>query len=282
MPFITSYNIKRISSKIQVEDLPSNYTDLFGKVWKKDIWFFNAREKAKLLLMKTFYRNPVEVVDIYVQSDKEDTFTYVHEAKNSFYHYSQNCSQLHSSFTTHKVPAFIKAKKNHREVISFREWYKLNIHLFEGRRDIFYQNMEKVFGQWEELEDIDAKNMGFEELENIPVLELEERINYVLFKASQFYVRKTDIEQKVMRKYCRNSSLAYTKTLLDDNDSRMSDSDIINLLMEYDKTFKEPLKSYLNIYYRILFNPNLEFKESLLESLNFKCCSMCKGLATPS
>lgn len=275
MPFITENNAKKISSTIRVEDLPSNYPDLFGKIWKKDIWFFNHMEQAKLLMLKTFYRKPREFLSIYKKSTKHDTYSFIHEAKQSAYHQKSDCSWLHSSFTTYKISDLIR-NKGKLEVISFREWYKLIISKYEVNSAKFIEDMQNIFGIGKPLEHVDAKNMGILEQENISLVDLEKRIDMLLFQASRFFVHQNEQYQRMMKKYCRYTSMSFRSTNLDDNNTGLSDGEVMSFLSDYHVIYKKPLSDDLSLYYKLRFNPTLEFDGLLLEQLNFKSCSVCE------
>ena len=43
--------------------------------------------------------------------------------------------------------------------------------------------------------------------------------------------------------------------------------------------FKKPIKTLLEQYYRVKYNPDLSFEGQLLDRLNFRACSVCDGTA---
>ena len=58
--------------------------------------------------------------------------------------------------------------------------------------------------------------------------------------------------------------------------SKMTDEEVKEFLMDYDKRFKKPLKRMLIQYYMIVNNSDLSINKTLLEELNFKVCRSCK------
>ena len=54
-----------------------------------------------------------------------------------------------------------------------------------------------------------------------------------------------------------------------------SSDDIKFVLREFEENYKAPLTELLQTYYRIKYNPDLEFEQSVLEKLGFRKCSFC-------
>lgn len=226
--------------------------------------------------MKEFYRNPNGFVEIYQTAvKKHDTYTYIHEGGMPAFHEGQDCGRLHSNFDAYKVPQFIRDEGEAR-VKEFRIWYAANRDFFERKEDIFYFRMFTRFGKSEILTKENYENSGIEIKENIELSELESIIDNLLFEASRFYVRSTASEQKMIRKFEKRTVLVYSKKEIDDNDTGLSEQELREFLKEYSDKFKMPVSNYLKEYYRIYFNPNLEFDGRLLEVLQFKKCTFCQ------
>lgn len=275
MSYITRGNVSKIITQINIDSLPVNFADSKGKVYKKEIWFFNNLERNRLLVRKELHRNPSSFIEFYNKIGKRpDTYKYIYEGGTPAFHSTLDCDRLTSNFTAYEVPFQIQ-EKGPKAVSQFRLWFSQNKELFDKNLEAFYGKMVAAFGIDEPIKPVNYENSGIELKENINLAELEGMINDLLWEASRFIVRSTELEQKVIKRFGKLSYLAYTKREIELNDTDLSDDQLKELLKVFSEKFKKPIIKYLEEYYKVYFNPELKFEGHLLEAIGFKKCSHC-------
>ncbi|WP_139252352.1 hypothetical protein [Hymenobacter psychrotolerans] len=286
MPYITNSSLSRIFKTIILEDVPDSYISKVGKIWPRTIPQLSWRETKSLLLWKVIYRNPEGIESIYNKSSKTDTYTYLDEARASSYHISRHCPFLNSGFKTYVIPDYIR-QRGPNEVKSFRSWYKLNINRLGGaygiHTDFFFQEMKTIFGEPDEtadtrenLEQEDVPNIEEpQEQKNLDLGQLTSRIDEAIDNLLYFYNSQNPITQQVLRHFAKASRLGYSPNPILNNTTGFSDDRLKQFLKQYHDKYKQPLIDDLRDYYKVYFNPELDFKGRLLDELNFKPCSYC-------
>jgi hypothetical protein len=117
-------------------------------------------------------------------------------------------------------------------------------------------------------------NYSLEELKT-KLDELHDKIEVCIYNAARFYQQCSPIEKMALNKYKINSGIMFSSKVIYNNDTGMPDETLKPFMRKYHEMFKHPLMDDLKEYYRIKFNPGLEFKGNLLEQLNFRSCSSC-------
>ena len=144
MVYITVANSKRILRKLDLNDL-----DLTGQVYDKPLFFLNKREEQALLAYKEFMQSPeMFVEDIYQKVKVEDRFMYVYEGDAPCYHQREDCERLNAEFRNFIIPHSIRERGTDC-VIRFREWFKENIYLLDGKKDIFEMRINAAVSVFE-------------------------------------------------------------------------------------------------------------------------------------
>jgi hypothetical protein len=279
MPFITRNNFDSIVHKLTKSDLDPAYIATLGKPWFSNLYNLSLKEHRRLLLYKGLHYNPEPLVK-YLKSNKEDTFVYLYEADKSSYHKTTTCPNLTSPFHSPKVPEMVRTGGDSKnEVIRFRKWYIQNNRIPKEFWEPFYKT-DSVQEQklQEEIAVMDSKhatNSGVKEIKNYSLQELYQKIQFVIEETSKYYQSCSLLEKAALNQYKCNSQAGYLDKYLNDNRTGMSDEELKTFLRDYHETFKEPLFQDLIEYYRVRFNPKLEFSGTLLEQLNFKACFNC-------
>ena len=268
MPFITNYNLARIAEGYQVD------LSTAGELYKKPIYFFNKAEKEKLLKIKELLKiNEDKGIRAFAKIERDtDTQSLVFEGGSPAYHDLINCPTLNAEYLNFPIPQKVKEENRIGE---FRKWFKANMHfVLSGNEIIFRKRLAEEFDV--ELKGkIQIANSGPTNFEDLTLDELEARIDAILLDAASFYKKSSGTEQKVISKYGARAFLYNSKYEIKDNDTGMHVDELRAFLYSYDTKFKTPLKDLLKKYYMVKYNPNLEFKGSLLEQIGFKKCSKC-------
>ena len=122
---------------------------------------------------------------------------------------------------------------------------------------------------------IQIENSGNAIFEDLDLNTIEYKIDEILAESRKYFGKCSENERKAIRKFSSRAFLYNQKYSISDNDTGLSEYNLRAFLHKYDETFKEPVKNLLIKYYMVKYNPDLEFKGSLLEQLGFKPCSKC-------
>ncbi|MFD2787051.1 hypothetical protein [Hymenobacter rubripertinctus] len=275
MAYITKGNANKILRQIDISSLPTDFPKLKGEIYKKKISIFSNNEINRLLLRKELLRNPDGFFKLYCKIEKRpDTYRYIHEGGSPAYHESPDCIRLTSDFTAYEIPLIIQ-ERGKNEVVKFRIWFSQNRDIFENDNNKFTESMQNYFRITDDIKPVEYKNSGIEIFENLDLSGLEDKIDDLLKSVTNFIIESnTEIREIIMR-YGKRTFLAYTKHEITDNDTALNDKDLRKFLEDYSQKFKIPIEKYLSEYYRVYFNPDLQFEGPLLEEVGFKKCSLC-------
>lgn len=269
MSFITLSNAQRIIFKADLKDCNFN-----GGVYKKQIYFLGKHEIKKLLAIQEFFKNPELFFNEYYKpvQVKKDTKQYIFEGKAPSYHNTADCDRLCSDFTNFELPEEIK-EKGSLVIEEFRVWFKQNMYLMD-KPEIFIMRMQLRWGIKRSLNEIKMENSGVIEIENMSLLEIEQKIDELISKAGAMYYENSK-SNAILKRFNRLTFLAEKEGPIENNDTGYSDKEVKELLRGYDKIIKQPIKKLLIEYYRIKLNPKLKIEQKILEQLGFKSCRKC-------
>ena len=298
--YITKSNASKIImnlnlSKIEIEG--NLYKEEKNRILKA---MFSKYEQHELLAFKKLMENPEEFMnEIYEKLPiKEDTFWWVYEEHNPpAYHFDLACPRLKSDFKNYKIPTsirfrniffdgnreFLVMKKLNTEekeileknVDEYRNWWRSEGDiLYEKDKDIFLMRVNNRFpgAMIRSITEFDAKNSGVETICSNNPMDIEAKIDQLIRESGQYY-HKSDKNRSILSNYSKRNP--YTTKPFSSNNTGYKDDEIRELLKEYNKLFKFPLKYYLKEYYRIKNNPDLKMEDSLLEQLGFRSCGCC-------
>jgi hypothetical protein len=263
---ITNYN----SSKI-IQSLDLNKIDIDREVYHIDFKFFSDYEIKYLLSFRMLYERPEKFFECYVKQNITDSLKYVFAEHIPAYHKSYSCTRLLSDFNNYKLPKEI-INKGTIVVHQYRQYF---MEVFRDETDIQIA-LEKIRVKFDLSEDpkkISFKNSGHSDHINIELYKLENEIDALIFKANQYYLSSPDIKY-ILDKYgkitFRHQEMIYFDKLF--KDERFIQTIITKLEDEY----KKPLKILLKEYYRVKYNPELKFENTLLEQIGFVLCKSCR------
>jgi hypothetical protein len=184
-----------------------------------------------------------------------------------------DCSLLNSKYINYRVPFDIRAK-GEEEVEKYRKWFITNLYLIESKPDAFAMRHHARWGFELNPKAIIKENSGSYRFDNENLEELKSRIDIHLDQAREYYY-SSDKNMFILKKFAKDTYLAFNQEKIENNNTELSDEELKIFLKEYDIKYKRPLKKDLIEYYRVKFNPMLQFEQNLLEQLSFNLCTKC-------
>lgn len=247
-------------------------------IYKKDIYFFNRKEKAMLKGIREFLKDPDNFsAQYYKPIIVKDSLRYVYPENQPAYHKDNTCSRLQSNFINFEIPEEVR-EKGETEIKRFRDFFAEHKHLLESNIQEFIEKMQARFFITREInpKSIDYSNSGNEEVKNYSVQDLENEIDEILRQARKFYRDNPD-KQEIIKRFGKMTFLAYVHGDIYKNETGLNDAGLKDFLRAYDEKFKKPVKFFLVEYYRLLHNPDMTFTDTLLDKLGFRKCGHCLG-----
>ena len=271
MAFITISNSKKIIRKLD-EVLLDGVAE---SIYKRDIYFFSKRESANLKGIRELFRDLENfILEYYKPIEVVDSYRYIFPENQPAYHKDHTCERLTAKFLNIEIPQLIR-ERGKDAVIEFRKWYNS----MNFKKDDATEYILKLTLRYPELGSINPKsieynNSGVEMKKDYSLSELENEIDELLTKADNYFNDNPNIRDLIHR-YQKMTFLAYIDGALRNNHSGLKDDELKEFLKSYEETFKTPVKDRLIEYYRIKFNPEMEFEGTLLNKLGFRPCSAC-------
>lgn len=256
--FITNWNSKRIIDNIDISNI-----SVEDEIYEINFKWFNMTEIKNLLAFKQLYKNPNDFFKMYKKREKIDTYQYIYENAPPAYHISDTCERMLSNFRNYKLPRKVR-EGGLEEISKFRSVFGIYQNTQNSKaRDLLLEKIMKRFNIDEPLEIVDFTNSNIKSKNNLDLTQLEDNITKLIESAEKYYLLSRD-----------------NRTTLDnygisDIDYRILDKKMGNILDTFSKNYKNPIISLLKEYYRVKYNPNLEFEGLLLDTLGFVCCSTC-------
>lgn len=273
MSYITTANSKKIIKKIDF-----NAVDFSGEVYLKPIYFFNKYEEKSLLAIKEMLEDPTNFFVNYYDFLKEDDIEkFVFENAAPAYHKYYECPNLHADFKNYLIPKEI-LERGQEEVEKYRVWFKDVMYLLEDddedKIEIFKERCRLRFNLALPPEIYQKNNSGSFEIENMNLKELEATIDKLIKAAGRFYYR-SDKDKNILSRLSKYAYLGGKPEPLYNNKTGYPEKEVKEILSEFESEFKIPLMHLLPEWYRVKFNPTLEFEGDLLVKLGFKPCGCC-------
>lgn len=273
MAYITLHNLRKISRAIIKDE-----SFQAESIYKREIYFFNQFEKKQLSSLKSLIKNPTELISSFYTPleghvDKKE-FVFENNGQTNAYHSDKNCRLLNNPYENVRIPKGLK--KAGITVEEFRDWFENNMmnHFQNRKYDVIVEAVWYKFNVRVSVQDfVVYENSDNTYVNNYRIEDLEKEIDKRIKDAGRYFYDHKDI----LKTYSLRTFLAYKEEEIKDNNTGMSDQELKDFLKDYDKRFKEPVKSLLIEWYKIKFNPKMEIKASLLETLNFKPCPCCVG-----
>jgi len=273
MAYITNSNLKRIIGKIDLTK-----SKLEGTLFRRPIYFLSRFETQELLATKEFFLDPSKFVNEYykkliVKRDSQMIFN----KKTTSYHSDSDCVRLNSDYSNYKIPDEI-LQRGDVVVEQFRLWFIQNIYLLESGEQAKVQALQErcrlKFGLKELPLLVHYENSGATCLTNNSLLEVEANIIDLLKAAGRHYYSSPKTN-KILRRFSKCTFLISRDQPIYGNDTGYSEEEVREELKYYFENFKKPVIDQLKQWYRIQYNPDLNFDDNLLDQLGFEPCKGC-------
>lgn len=299
--YITKFNAAKIINNIDLSKVEI-VDDLYKEKNRILNAMFSKYEKHKLLAFKKLMEAPEAFMkEVYEKiPQREDTYWWIYERNNPpAYHTDSECPFLKSNFKNYRIPAAIRLKgiskdKNIEDiglrdldetekkmmefnVKEYRDWWKVNEQLYLYDKETFLMRVNLRFTpepRIREITEFEAVNSGIEEMNNSNLDEIENKIDQLITESGKYYY-ESEKHAVILQYYARMTNYLYNNKPIPPKDTGYSNEEIIEVLKDYDKRFKFPLKNYLKEYYRRKNNPELKMEEALLTQLGFRPCGKC-------
>lgn len=264
MAYITSSNFKKIvrdrfsaTSKRPMKGLHPR-EDEIAKI-------LSQPELALLQVYKEMCESPNDFPEVFNKIQKSDTLSYVVEGHAPAYHFKADCSRLHSDFKNYAIPDVVSSMGEDK-VNEYRKIFQAGRHMIdEGRHDVLAIRLCSALGLplgALNFKQVDYNNSGMAKFENVDLEDVDRRISEILFDADRF----------------RNQSKESSDLIKDygyGTHRRAEAKQPGHTLYIWHNQYKVGLKNLLETYFRVKFNPELNFEGKLLDQLGFVPCKHC-------
>ncbi len=251
--YISQYSF----SKILELDFADSYLE--EKLYLTPIYFLSEYEINKLLKIK-YVLQLKDHKKIVIKSKKtgKSYVNWVEVSNKLLYHFNQECE--------------IYQRENINKVISNRIRDVKDIALIRKRFEVDPHNLWNSFcGGLTDFIGSPKNNYNYLSKRKSLIKSIDEVI-----KLSRLYYFDSDTQrQSAIKIYGKRSYLHSSYFEINDNQTGLTDIQLRNHLERYDSQVVEKAKLLLKSYYRSLHNPELEYEESLLIQIGFKCCLDC-------
>lgn len=266
MAYITQSNLRDITYRYKLPEI------LTGQLYKKQIDLFNKNDRKRLLLIRKLIDNTSELMTGSWKEIKPNTSKDLVFESNPSYHFSMSCELLHKDYENFYIPIEI-LEKGDEKINEFKKWFKSTKHLLDGKVEIFEYRWQKKWNFQVNVKKIYVENSGVSMFENQSIKQIEAEIDFLLKEAQHL----TDNYPKVIKKYGKFAKQNLSKKAFKDNDTGISDREILEILLKLEFDVKNPLKQLLVNWYRAKQNPELNFDAKILDQLGFKSCPVCSS-----
>lgn len=266
--YITKSKAREIIFQLRPE---KNYTkQKLESLYKEKIsHILSLPEKSLLQVFKEFYNEEEFSLSGYKKIDfkskRNDIYVFGGNKVPS-YHYDKKCTALTSTFDNYKIPEEIR-NLGADEVARFKDFFIKNISLLREKPDVFNVKLKSTFTLNGQVEHVFSENSGIYEIENINLEDLEANIDRLLLDAENFRLKDTATQKLIYDKGYGTDRELKKKLSYPDKEYQ--------ILVEWHEKYKGQLKDLLEEYFRVKLNPELKFKNNLLDQLGFKPCKIC-------
>lgn len=245
------------AKKLYIEDL-----------YRLSFWMLSGPECTWLAAAHMLYRNP----EFYIQSfykkaepklGKESDWVFLQGPPA--YHVDPSCEKLRADYSNFRIPVEI-VSRGEEEKQRYREWFVDNQQFMEEPKK-FVDKMTAHFflRNPPHIEEIQKQNSGIAIQENTSLVDIKDRIREQLEKMKQQRTRHSSLFGKY----------GYKTHLVEKNELPINVEEKEILRAWHDE--KNRLKTDLKVYFKLKFNPDLEFEEDLLQSIGFRPCKSCSN-----
>jgi len=270
-------HITQATAVAMINKIPqTSFHNISDILYQRPIYIFSKLEKARLLAIKQFFKNPEPFIEFHYQQVKkgQQNTNHLFPSSNPAYHLSLNCDALHADYWNILIPPQIQIRG---EIVKneFRNWFRENEWLYENKKELFMIKLSSRFNiRLSELQIIERINSGVTTVVNENLDSINLQISQLLRAAGKIYY-SSQKNNVILKQYQHSTCLGYRDDILHSNRTGYSEKDVKTLLRNYNEKFKKPLKKLLTTYFKIKYNPELQFSGHLMERLGLSLCKYC-------
>jgi hypothetical protein len=272
MAYITIANAMRIVRDCE----PGRLSTIAEELYHKKIEIFSRQDYARLLGVKSLFRNAERFVKQYYvccEANCSSNMVYDH-VQLPAYHSSARCENLLSDFENFVIPPEVELRGEH-EVQRYRTYFQALRMRLGDREDLLKMRLSAEFSlALGTLGKVIYGNSGSLSINNVSVSGLESQIDSHLLYAESF-CRSSDMNSMLVRRYGKLAGWLKRQPTIRSIPDGMTEAQVRRFCVEYDANYRQPLKRMLMTYFKIKYNPDLDFDGDLLEGLGFRHCRKC-------
>lgn len=262
--FITSSNAKKIEMTVDSKKLRTLYIE---DLYKLSLWMMSVTEKRWLAAACMFYQNNQFFIENFynrIDSDASRKSNFVFIDGAPAYHMDSSCEKLRSDYKNFKIPVEI-LHRGEQEKQKFRTWFSEN-QQFMDNPTLFINKMSARFmlRNTPHIEEFQKSNSGVSAEDNPSLDDITHRIDTKIAAMEKFRNRHPELINKYGQK--THEVMNGTAKLTDPADA---------MILEQWHKAKKLLKKDLKTYFKVKFNPDLQFRDDLLQTVGFRVCKSC-------
>ncbi len=249
-----------------------------GDLYTRPLYLFSQKDLLKLYALRAFFQDPEKFIICYYKRAPEGGLDpdLVFPEKAPAYHLRTDCKFLHQNYFNVRIPEQIKMKGDAAKE-AFREFFRQYADDYEKNRERFNVRLSGRFNmRVQELENVNRPNSGVAEHGNEDLDKIGRKIDRLLDDITSYWSSSAKTA-RILNDFQLYSGLGYSDKPLDSNYTGFSDKEVKALLMEYSSKYKDKLRSLLQTWLRVKFNPDLQFQGKLMDQLGVKKCKNCGG-----
>lgn len=263
MSFITKNNARQLEYQVDRDEIEKIFIE---DLYKLSLWMLNRKEQQWLAAARMFYENPdFYVSHIYKKIERKPNTNLIYAGGTPAYHAKQDCEVLKNDYINYEIPVEI-IFRGEETVHDFREWWKSEETLLNSNPERFVEIMSIrwLLQNPPKIQSISANNSGIETHVNPDIGEIESEIDLLIQSMNELRANNPIL----IRDFGRRSFAVSNGDVSIDNPTDRA------ILGEWNKK-KELLKNRLRTFFQLRFNPDLELKGAVLDSLGFRACKRC-------
>jgi hypothetical protein len=245
-------------------------------LYRRPIYILGRFERLRLLAIRQFFQDSSAFIDFHYQKAAKggQDPNLIFPTSTPAYHLSNECEFLHADYRNIVIPPQIEVRGEEAKK-EFRIWFRQNMDLYENNQELFLVKLSTRYDiSLAELRIIERPNSGVATVLNENLDAIDAQINQLLRDAGKFYYA-SEKNHAILKQYQHFTFLGYREDTLHSNKTGYSEEEVKTFLRNYNKQFKNPLKTLLTTYFRVKYNPELQFSGHLMERVGIKGCRHC-------
>jgi hypothetical protein len=285
MVYITKSTLNQIMNKVDEEEIKNQLNNIdIVKIGNNSFDYLNKFQVKQILLYKYLSENIGEIHTFKKVEKKVDENRYLIKTTTPKYHLFSDCEYLKSNFENMLIPRAI-FDKGEETIEKYRDYMKTEFGDFEPKKykdqlDLIVSRINNKF-QVEvfkgELAILEADNKGSTQINNLSLVELEEKAIKFMNEYENLCKTYPDIfPQYTMKSFLSVSNPEELKFIPARYFKEGKKDEFLNILRNFYTNIQTATFDILKLYFTVYYNPDLKFDGDLLEELGLKPCNSCQ------